>query len=586
MMKEMRIVGDGIDTTPEKLVEANDKNCAPVATSVPQTLSIQLPERTFLIHPNTRTRTPVTTFSFDYRLAPVAEFINKQDLGRDHYLLGNTLEEELEKKNPDADPHGIEGGFDTTLRFGRYYYNPRLQFSYYCESAKRGIAKLVLVESYQGEQLLQARVELNTTSASQFVEITNPEEVARLAKLYEAFTISDRNLEGRFTAFAKTLGGSECIDDLDLTDDQQKAKKADFFFNNREIISEFKSHQTDTSDKIEKILAPYRNTPEWPHLYGNQELHKILAFLPNGKDVNAQIFIAITDSIEGLIESANRQIRETKESFGLSESGGLLVIFNENIAVFTPDVVAHRVRKTLGKKTKTGERRYPHVTVVLVINTGHYTQLTPDLKGMPILTIPSGLEDQKKVEDFTSSLLPKWAAFDRQPFFKMKTEDFPKMKFDRFQKPAETPKQIKRYDHWRLQYRRNRYLQSLSDRDLLAYGRRLFKDIGPRFLKGAPKTPHNYMSSLMERFTHFLEETGIRAIDLRQLFPEPTAEKERLEALYEGYNNQNPGYRAVTRAKQRRQSKEYKNKIGRGAPCPCGNGKTYSRCHGRKLTNS
>lgn len=28
-------------------------------------------------------------------------------------------------------------------------------------------------------------------------------------------------------------------------------------------------------------------------------------------------------------------------------------------------------------------------------------------------------------------------------------------------------------------------------------------------------------------------------------------------------------------------SKAYKNKIGRGAPCPCQSGKTYSRCHGK-----
>lgn len=31
-----------------------------------------------------------------------------------------------------------------------------------------------------------------------------------------------------------------------------------------------------------------------------------------------------------------------------------------------------------------------------------------------------------------------------------------------------------------------------------------------------------------------------------------------------------------------RQSKAYKNKIGRGARCPCNSGKTYARCHGRR----
>ena len=34
--------------------------------------------------------------------------------------------------------------------------------------------------------------------------------------------------------------------------------------------------------------------------------------------------------------------------------------------------------------------------------------------------------------------------------------------------------------------------------------------------------------------------------------------------------------------KKKRQSKAYKNKIGRGARCPCNSGKTYARCHGRR----
>ena len=34
--------------------------------------------------------------------------------------------------------------------------------------------------------------------------------------------------------------------------------------------------------------------------------------------------------------------------------------------------------------------------------------------------------------------------------------------------------------------------------------------------------------------------------------------------------------------KKSRPSKSYKNKIGRGARCPCNSGKTYARCHGRK----
>ena len=537
MMKELRVIGDAVNTTLEQLVQDHDKACASNAISTPQTFKVQLPEGTVLVHPDTITKIPVTSFLFEYRLIAVADCVNKEDLGKDHYLLGSSLEDELAKRNSEADPSQIESGFATKFRFGKYYYNPRLQFSYYCEFAKQRRAKLVLLESYQGGKLLQARLEVDLARASQFVEITNPKELAKLAKMYEVFTISDKNLEGRFTAFAHTIEEAECIDDLDLTPEQETAKKADYFFNSRAIVSEFKSLQTDTSQKIATILEPYRDSPEWPMLYGEQELQKVLSFLPNGKELNTQIINAVTDSIEGLIESANRQIRSTKESFGLHDAGGLLIISNEDIAVLAPDVVAFRVRKTLRKKTQSGSVRYSHINVVMVINAGHYAQLTPALKGVPILIIPTGNPDPNRVEDFTNSLLPRWAAFDRQPLIKVETEDFPKLTFERFEKHVATPKHIKRYEYWRLQYRRARYLQELNDDELLNHGRQLLEDIGPRFLKGAPETPQNLMARLMERFTHFLEETRLRSLDLRRLVPEQSNFTERLESLYREYND-------------------------------------------------
>lgn len=49
------------------------------------------------------------------------------------------------------------------------------------------------------------------------------------------------------------------------------------------------------------------------------------------------------------------------------------------------------------------------------------------------------------------------------------------------------------------------------------------------------------------------------------------------------------GVTREARSKQKkanRQSKSYKNKIGRGAPCPCKSGKTYSRCCGKKSSSN
>lgn len=110
---------------------------------------------------------------------------------------------------------------------------------------------------------------------------------------------------------------SESIDDLTLTREQQRANKADYFFEGRSIIGELKTLYSDTAPKVEAILAPHKERPEWPIFFGQQELQKILRHLPDRDEVNAKIIQAITDSIERVVEKANRQIRATKETFGL-----------------------------------------------------------------------------------------------------------------------------------------------------------------------------------------------------------------------------------------------------------------------------
>jgi hypothetical protein len=538
LMQWLKVIGPGIEKTPEQIVEENDKELAKLATSTRKTFTVELPPATLLIHPNSRTGTPISSFSCDYRLVPVCELVTKERLGVDHYMLGHTLEEELAKRDPKADPARIASGFETKLQAGKYYYNPQLQFSYYCESARKGKAKLVLVDSYQGGQFLQARFVVSTDLSGQVVEVIHDDELKRLSALLERFRLSHKDLEGRFTAFINTLEGSECIDDLELTTEQEQAKKADYFLKNRKIISEFKSLQTNTSPKINAILKPYHETPEWPVFFGEQDLQTLLSFLPDRKRINARIINAVTDSIETIIKNANKQIRTTKETFGLPDAGGLLVVFNEVVDIFSPDVVAYRVRKALSKKTESGDVRFPHVTVVLIISVGHYTQLTPTLKAMPILIMGSGLPDPNDVEGFASSLLPQWAGFDGQPLLKVKTEDFPRLIFDRFlPKTGASRKPLRRQDLWRLQYRKTPYLRSLAKDELLEYGQELFEDIGPRFLKGAPRTPEDYMMGLMERFAHFLEETNSRAIDMREMTSKMVGFKERMEELYYKYQS-------------------------------------------------
>ncbi len=540
MMRDIRVKGPGIDASPEQLVDEAYDMVRRTAVCKPQRHVIPLPMGTVMVHPNTGIETRVRSFAFTYRLIPRAELTDPAAHDTDPYGVEASLKEELARRNPSADPSRIGYLFDTVLRPARYYYNPNLQFSYYCEDVKKGQARIVLVESYQNGNLIQARATISRPYYGQFVEVTEQGEIDRLTKLYDTFSVSDKNLEGRFKVFLRDLEGAESTDDLELTPEQERANKGDYFFAGRTVIGELKALYEDTASKIESILAPYRETPEWPLFFGKQDLNKILSYLPEGDKIRARIFGAITRSIEAVVEKANRQIRATKETFGLPEAGGLLIILNDAVDILSPDLIVYRVRRALNKRTPDGGLRFPHVSAVLVIGAAHYTQMNPELKGLPILLIPNAVPEASNVEEFVCGLNEKWAAFERKPLIPVGAEKLPEFEFRKFSDDAkEQGRPLTRQGYWSLLYRRRPYLRPLSEEQLLAFGAKALEEVGARFIKGAPKTPMAEMEPLMIRWSHFLDEAHHRALDLRKLMKKADGLGERMEALYQRYRGQN-----------------------------------------------
>jgi len=531
-MREVKIEGPDFQTFPERIVDEQYERLARTATRSSQVLRVLFSQGTTIRHPNTGHKINVTAFTFTYQLLSACDLTMREGLGSDPYLLGSMLRDELGKRNRSADASRIDSDFDTTPKAGKYYYNPRLRFSYYCEAVRRLQARIVLVESYQSGQLVQARTEIPISLFRKLVEVTEPGEINRLTQMYEAFAVSDKNLEERFKVFAKGLDGAECIDELVLTPEQKRASKADYFFCNRKVIAEFKTLKTDTSPKIERILTPYKEGPEWPLFYGRQALQKILSYLPDKEKINAQITSDVTDSIEGIVEKANRQIRGTKQTFNQPDSGGLLIIFNDIVDIFSPELVAYRARKSLTKRTADGKIRFPHVSVVLVINGAHYAQITPALKGIPILIIPNNISGTEKVEEFVTNLVKKWSAFNKMPLINIDVEKVTDLEFKRFSYHSkERTGPLTVIDLWRYEYRKRPYLRSYGNEDLFRHGSRVSEELLPCFMKGAPKIPQEKRDRLIARWTHFLEEINFRGINMKEWTPWLNGLKERWNEL-------------------------------------------------------
>jgi SEC-C motif len=369
-------------------------------------------------------------------------------------------------------------------------------------------------------------------------------------------------LKERLPLFARTVPGAELIDDLVLTAEQKKANKADIFFQGRRIICETKVFNTDTAWKIERLLEPHKRRREWPIFYGAWDLYKILRNLPDGPEIHRQIFEAITSAINKFITEANRQIRETKRTFGLPESGGLLVIGNDSIGVLSPPVIAHKVKRMLDKRTPEGTPRFPHINTVWMISENYLAEPHPGKTGIPSLLLQQDLPDPQNVEGFTDQLQTRWAAFHGVPVFFSEGDNIDEIPFQkhRFADGSRTSRPFTRSEAWIQEYRSNPYLAHLSVPRLVRHARRIFAQISPGMLKGASEMERMMSLRTMQPWTHLLEEVNRRGLDMRELAPAFGPVKSKL--------------------RDHRDVKKFA-RLRRNDLCPCGSGENYKNCHAK-----
>lgn len=341
----------------------------------------------------------------------------------------------------------------------------------------------------------------------------------------------DGNLHPHFMNFIRSVPSVELIDDLPLTDEQRKTKKADVFFEERTIVVEVKLLATDTAHKIDPILAPYRDTEHWPVFYGRWPISKILAHLPDREKLNRKIYEAVTRSIENLVADANRQIRETKASFGLPNARGVLIVLNDTIDILSPEVIAEKVWRTLEKRTPHGTIRFPEIGYSWLLCETHSTPILPGLNALLSVNVEHPqVKDDGTLARFMDDLQHRWSAFNRMPMFHGEVasgmSDIP---VEPFKAARENDGRVRRQDLWRMQYADNPYLRPMSDDELLAYGGKLTCQVGKGFLVGQ-NVPREQTRAGLEKWTHFIEEVNFRGIDLRRMKPHLEASRSELGA--------------------------------------------------------
>ena len=328
------------------------------------------------------------------------------------------------------------------------------------------------------------------------------------------------SLNERFKAFISQLPLAEVIDDLDLPAEFNEKRRADFLIENRKAIIELKSLESDQEPKIHAELEKHRKRDEYPLFYGEMELYKILKHLPDGKQIQRRLFERISRSIEQSFREADKQIGATKEMFACPDAFGFLVLLNHNISVLSPEVISKRVSQLLTKIDDDGSPHYKNITRVWIILENFSLKTKKRAKILPLIMVDGiGDVDQTELTRIIEMLTKKWAEFDNMPLYV--TPDIKRISDSDFIRPSELEKELQqvkpRYEIWREQYRQNPYLRSLSDQAVLMHGSRLLHFMTPNFLKDGIDIPFDKMAQYMEGWTHFLEETNFRGLDLKKV---------------------------------------------------------------------
>jgi len=122
--------------------------------------------------------------SFKYKIAP-AVIVKGRSL--DPFLLDQfgkkfSYNDVLNKIEKPFYLENLDLGFDNELEVGKYYYNPKIDFYYYCEKIEKESAQVYIVESFQHGRLIQMHGSIDMKYAKELMVVKDKKVLRRLEK--------------------------------------------------------------------------------------------------------------------------------------------------------------------------------------------------------------------------------------------------------------------------------------------------------------------------------------------------------------------------------------------------------------------
>jgi hypothetical protein len=316
--------------------------------------------------------------------------------------------------------------------------------------------------------------------------------------------------------------------------DDQKDKEAaagrfpDFACFRDLVLIEMKHLESDQSARINAVLDEKTDPDEKPLFFGSRDGKVVLDKLSNGVEIQRELGNKLSRTIENILSSANKQFASYRARHPRKNSVSLCVILNSSLQEFTPQVVAHAIRRK-ERKSGSDEPRFSDIDAIVYLTEKHFIKL-PDGRVAFGITSYGG----------AGMLHAPWkrAVLDRivDEWSQMRTggESVSGLSPLNFEAIEDIPDEVTRSQYWILEYRRSPYLQNWpTDRLKILFNRCLALS-AVAFVRGDwPKPSMDDIQHQNRIFSHVNEEANRRGIDLREFGRDRLSPEEQAE-IYEG----------------------------------------------------
>lgn len=301
--------------------------------------------------------------------------------------------------------------------------------------------------------------------------------------------------------FVEALGGV-ALDDLQ----HDEARKADFKCLNGLLAIELKSLEKDGSERMDNLTDELRERADWPIFLGSAPMQSFLQHIEEPEAVKRQIVDRIGRAIKNHMRKADKQLAAHELAFPCENVVKLMALANEDHEIYDPEMVAYIVQHLL-QRHEEGSPLYPHIDAVIFLSERHAATVQQQV-AFPILCIEGQSIDQtSRKRDVTELFLVRWAKWNGVPLYQA---DPRKQKFSTIE---HIPEQMRRYEQWELDYRRNPYMRVFSEEQVRERFDELICVSLLAFIKGSPLKPdQKAIMWSMSSMSHMMLEMGRRGI--------------------------------------------------------------------------